>query len=150
MDDPSILYVEDNPAEARLLERLFAGASPPRALEVIDEGGEVLKRLRREGSYTVCAPADLVLLDLNLPDRPGLQVLAEIRSDPDPRVRATPVIVFTGSDHPDDVARSYAAGANAFVCKPFRLEELEAFVAAVDAFWLQVALGPSGVERGVP
>ena len=67
---------------------------------------------------------DLVLVDVMLPGKSGLDVLAEMREDPE--LRAVPVIVLSAWQAPEDVERAIAAGADRFLAKPFRVDELAA------------------------
>ena len=67
---------------------------------------------------------DLVLVDVMLPGKSGLDVLAEMREDP--ALREVPVIVLSAWQAPEDVERAIAAGADRFLAKPFRVDELAA------------------------
>ena len=89
----------------------------------------------------------LVLLDLNLPYWSGFEVLEWIRQQP--QLRRLPVVVFTSSSRPDDIARAYDAGANGYLVKPNALADLTNLVLALREFWLRhnqfpKALGGSG------
>ena len=76
----------------------------------------------------------LVLLDLNLPYWSGFDVLHWMRQQP--LIRRTPVVIFTSSNRPDDIARAYDAGANGFLVKPNALADLRSLVLALRDFWL--------------
>jgi CheY-like chemotaxis protein len=76
----------------------------------------------------------LVLLDLNLPYWSGFEVLEWLRQQP--QLRRLPVVVFTSSSRPDDIARAYDAGANGYVVKPNALADLTSLVRALREFWL--------------
>jgi signal transduction histidine kinase/ActR/RegA family two-component response regulator/HPt (histidine-containing phosphotransfer) domain-containing protein len=114
----SVLYIEDNPSNVRLVEKIF-GLSSDLGLHVAREGssGVALARELRP---------DLVLLDLHLPDIPGEQVLAALRGD---EVLAdTPVIIVSADASPVQAKRLLAAGANGYLTKPFDIDQLLAAV----------------------
>src|SRR5262249_10759428 len=95
-----ILLVEDNPADARLLQESFKESRIESKLSVVPNGVEALAFLRREGQYTLAPQPDLVVLDLNIPKKDGRQVLAEMKADP--RLRIIPVMILSGSSRPQD------------------------------------------------
>jgi CheY-like chemotaxis protein len=97
--------------------------------------------LRREEGYTEVSRPDLVLLDLNLPRKSGLEVLDEMRSDES--LAHIPVIMLTSSAAQSDVEAAYARGANAFVVKPLELDAFMDLIGAIRGFWLEVARLPS-------
>ena len=76
----------------------------------------------------------LVLLDLNLPYWSGFEVLEWIRGQPE--LRRLPVLVYTSSSRPDDIARAYDSGANGYLVKPSALADLTALALALRDFWL--------------
>src|SRR5579871_1712311 len=100
-----VLLVEDNAADVRILKEALAGIQAPHELTVVEEGGEALAYLRSEGKFQHAARPDLVFLDLNLPGKSGLEVLAEIKSDPN--LRTIPVIVLSSSRAETDMRSSY-------------------------------------------
>lgn len=115
-----VLVVEDDPLGARLLAILLErlghrtrhAADAAAALRMLEE-----------------APADLVLVDLQLPDLHGLELVERIRAHPDPRIVAVPVAVVSGSDAPGERQRARAAGVTGFLAKPVDRGELAALVA---------------------
>ena len=114
----SVLYVEDNPSNVRLVEKIFS-LSSDLGLHVAGEGsaGVALARELRP---------DIVLLDLHLPDIPGEQVLAALRGDPE--LADTPVIIVSADASPAQAKRLLAAGANGYLTKPFDIDQLLAAV----------------------
>jgi PAS domain S-box-containing protein len=110
----TVLFIEDNLANVRLLERLFQRRPWLRLLTAMQGSlGIQLARERRP---------DLILLDLNLPDIPGDVVLRNIRQDPD--LRDIPVVMISGDAIPSQVQRLLDLGARAYITKPFDLQEL--------------------------
>ena len=135
-----ILLVEDNPGDVRLMREAFAEMSAPHRLNVAGTGGEALHFLRREGVHTAAPRADLVLLDLMLPDMHGLDVLAAIKSDP--ALRRIPVIVFSSSQNREELGQAYNLNANSYIVKPVELADFIRVVKGVEEFWLTVVRLP--------
>jgi chemotaxis family two-component system response regulator Rcp1 len=137
----AILLVEDNPADVRLMQEMLKKLQIQVQLSVADDGAAALKFLRREAPYTTAVPPDLILLDLNLPKKPGLEVLAEISRDP--RLRRIPLIVLSSSQAQQDIVRSYELCANCYITKPTGLEQLAHAVRLIEEFWLTLVALPS-------
>jgi signal transduction histidine kinase/CheY-like chemotaxis protein len=114
-----VLYIEDNVPNLRLVERILARRQGVRLLSAIQ--GTLGTELAREHR------PDLILLDLNLPDRPGVEVLASLRSDP--RTADVPVVVVSADATPGQVDRLLDAGATDYLTKPF---DVSRFLALVD------------------
>jgi CheY-like chemotaxis protein len=131
-----ILLVEDNSADAMLLQEAFKVAEVTSPVDHVTDGEQALAHLR-----SVETPPALMLLDLNLPRKDGREVLAEVKADP--ALRDIPVIVLTTSSAPKDVALAYEHGANAFVRKPLGMDRLIDAAASIRDFWLTTATLPS-------
>lgn len=128
-----ILHVEDNPADARLLEEGFSDGVRDR-LHRVGDGAEALAFLNRAPPHSDAPRPDLVVLDLNLPNRSGIDVLESIKTDDD--LKTIPVVVLTGSDAPDDIEAAYRRHANAYLVKPMDIDEYESIATQVEGFWL--------------
>ncbi|HEU4740558.1 MAG TPA: response regulator [Meiothermus sp.] len=139
-----ILLVEDNPGDVELTREAFEEARVRNRLHVVGDGVEALAFLRRQGHYAQTSRPDIVLLDLNLPKKSGLEVLAELKEDPD--LRRIPVIVLTTSQAEEDIVKSYHAHANAYVTKPVDFEKFIAVVRRFEDFWLAVVRLPPKSE----
>jgi len=137
-----VLLVEDNEADVRLTREALREAGENVRLSAVADGDLALTYLRREAGFADVPRPDLVLLDLNLPRKNGLEVLEEMRADE--RLACIPVIVLTSSAAHQDVEACYARGANAFVVKPLELDEFMDLIGAIRNFWLEVAQLPSG------
>lgn len=125
-----ILLVEDNDADAYLTRTVIEEGRQPAQLSVVRDGAEAMAFL---ASFAETALPDLVLLDLNLPRKTGLEVLAEMRGDE--MFRQIPVAVFSTSERQDDIAASYELGANCYLTKPVPLADFKAAVHHLVAFW---------------
>jgi two-component system, chemotaxis family, response regulator Rcp1 len=135
-----ILLVEDNPADVVLTEAVLAEAKVANRLWVARDGKEAMEFLRREARHPESPRPDLMLLDLNLPRKGGLEVLAEMKADR--ALRAIPVVVLTTSSAERDVLAAYDQHVNAYITKPVDLDQFVAVVRAVDDFWLAVVRLP--------
>lgn len=133
----SVLLVEDDPGDVVLIEEAFEHNKVRNSLKIVGDGVEAMDYLRHPDSDR----PDLVLLDLNLPRKNGLEVLAEVRADPG--LAHIPVIVLTSSAARPDVQEAYARGANAFVVKPLELDAFMDLIGGIRSFWLELAQLPS-------
>lgn len=131
----TVLLVEDNPGDVRLVREAFREGGMRHRLNVVGDGVEALAYLRRGGAYGTAPRPDLILLDLNVPRKNGHEVLREVKGDPS--LRRIPVVVFSSSNAPRDVAICYDLFANCCIQKPGALEEFIATLHAIDRFWLQ-------------
>jgi CheY-like chemotaxis protein len=135
-----VLIVDDDPGDVLLIHEALEAVGRPRSIHIARDGREALAFLRRHGEHGGAERPDLVLLDLNMPGMHGRQVLAELKADPD--LGRIPVLVFTTSRDPSDIAAAYALHANAFVTKPTGLEDFTAVVAGIDEFFSQTVTLP--------
>ena len=140
MSPRSILLVEDNAGDVRLTREALREADVAAALIAVPDGEQALAYLRNEGDHAGATRPDLVLLDLNLPKKNGLEVLEEIRRDAD--LRRVPVIMLTTSSSARDISACYDRGVNCYVVKPLDLDDFTALVQAINRFWFEVARLP--------
>ena len=138
---PRVLLAEDNPDHAFFTARAFHDAHGD-AVErhTVSDGEEVLAYLRGAGAFAYAPRPHLVVLDLKMPKKGGLEVLAEMRDHPD--LRHIPVVVLTSSDRSEDVNESYARGANSYVTKPTSLAGIRKGVGELAKYWMEVATLP--------
>jgi PAS domain S-box-containing protein len=116
-DEPlRVLLAEDNEGDVRLIERALRQVAPGCEVFSVDNGVKALAFLRQGPEYPDAARPDLVLLDLKLPRKTGLEVLAELKREPS--LRRIPVIVLSSSRADHDIARAYELQATAYVAKP--------------------------------
>ncbi|HEY9631932.1 MAG TPA: response regulator [Coleofasciculaceae cyanobacterium] len=139
-----IFLVEDSANDIELIIAALAENRLANEVVVVRDGEEALDylyqrgifRLRREG-YPV-----VVLLDLKLPKVDGLEVLAQIKSDPE--LRIVPVVVLTSSREEQDLIRSYNLGSKAYVVKPVDFHEFVDAIRELGLFWAVVNQPPPG------
>jgi CheY-like chemotaxis protein len=135
-----VLLVEDNPGDVRLTREALNEAARPVSLNVVSDGLDAVRYLRRESPYDDAPRPNLILLDLNLPKKDGREVLAEIKADED--LRMIPVIVMTTSEALTDIQRAYSLHANCYVTKPADFEDFVGLVRSIEHFWLTLAKVP--------
>jgi CheY-like chemotaxis protein len=141
-----VLIVDDDDADAMMIEEALQEAPVPPVVHRVIDGGQALEYLRREGQFSDAVRPDLILLDLNMPRMGGREVLAHIRSDDD--LTAIPVVVLTTSDAVPDIVASYAGHANAFVTKPMELDAFETAVRKISRFYGDIATLPAFLTGG--
>ena len=123
-----ILFVDDSPRDTEMVLDAMAQYHLANEVIALRDGAEALDYLYRRGQFagrTSGQPA-VILLDLKMPKVDGLEVLRQVKGDP--QLRAIPVVVMTSSREEQDVVSSYQLGVNAYVVKPVKFNE---FVEAV-------------------
>ena len=140
----AILHVEDDPNDVLLVDLAFRKAGPAISLTVVHDGDQAIDYLSGRGIYRdrlVYPLPAILLLDIKLPRRSGLEVLAWIRSRED--LRRLPVVMLTSSNQPSDVNRAYDLGVNSYLVKPSALEQLVAMLRQFSSYWLETNARPS-------
>jgi len=147
VDLPAILLAEDNPNDVELTLEALEEHNLANRVTVAHDGVEALEYLRREGAYSDREPGEpaVVLLDIKMPRKDGLEVLREIRDDP--TLRRLPVVILTSSREEQDVMTSYDRGANAYVVKPVDFESFLQAVKQLGVFWAVINEPPPCDER---
>ncbi len=139
-----VLIIENDPAAARLTKEAFREAGIHHGVRSVPDGDEALALLRRTAAFADAPLPDIIFLDLHLPRKSGLEVLAELKNTP--RLRATPVVVISGSDDPREVREAYELHANCYIRKPNDLHEFLKFIAVCYEFWGAVVTLPPKAE----
>lgn len=135
-----VLLVEDDPGDVLLTTDALEDCHLGLNLHVAGDGEEAMCFLRGTGEFAGMPRPALVLLDLNLPRRSGLEVLAELKADPG--LRAIPVVVLTTSQAEADIVRSYELHANAYVIKPIDAAKFADAIKQIDEFFLNLMRRP--------
>lgn len=131
-----ILLVEDNLGDVRLIQEVFKETKVHHNLHIVRDGVEAMDFLFRQGRYADANAPHLVLLDLKLPKKDGLEVLAEIKQHR--LLRRIPVVILTTSHAEQDIIRSYDSYANAYILKPVNLDQFMKVMRSIEDFWLQI------------
>lgn len=133
-----LLLVEDNPNDILLFQRALRKAKLDIPLNIVQDGEQAVDYLAGQSRYTnrrkYPLPA-LILMDIRLPRKSGLEVLAWLKSQP--ILCRIPVIVFTSSEEIVDVNQAYDSGANSYLTKPVSFEALEDIVSSVKEYWIE-------------
>ena len=132
-----ILLVEDDENDALLIQRAFSKSNLAHPLRVLTDGEEAISYLNGIGQYLdreqFPLPA-LLLLDLKLPKRSGMEVLAWLRQQP--ILARLPVVILTSSRQVADINRVYDLGANSYLVKPVAFDALLEMIKTVSLYWL--------------
>ena len=136
-----VLMVEDDDGDILMTKEAFEYYKVQSRLHVVTDGEQALQFLRRQGPYADAPRPGLILLDVNLPRVSGLEVLAELKNDPE--LLVIPVVMLTTSRAEEDIVRSYSLHANAFVTKPVDFEHFMDAIRQIDNFFLTLVCLPS-------
>ena len=137
LTDFVMLLVEDDPNDILLIQRAFAKACLVNPLKVVRDGEEALNYLSGSGDFADRGRyplPSLILLDLKLPRKSGLEILQWLRQQP--VLKHIPVIVLTSSKESSDVSRAYDLGANSYLVKPVGFEGLLELVKSIGMYWM--------------
>jgi two-component system response regulator len=136
----SILLVEDDRDEVAVALRALERAGLDVPVTIAADGLEALEALGLEAGGSSPTPPRVVFLDLKMPRVDGFEVLRRIRGHP--RTSDLPVVVLSSSDRPEDIARSYALGANSFLLKRFDRQSPGRYFAEAARYWLELNRTP--------
>ena len=134
----TILLAEDNPDDVLLIQRAFRKANVTNPLQQVGDGEEAINYFAGTGIYANRQQyplPGLLLLDLKLPRKSGLEVLAWLKEQPG--LSRLPVVVFTSSREDSDIQRAYDLGVNSYLVKPVNFDALLEIVHMLGLYWLQ-------------
>ncbi len=135
-----ILLVEDNPGDIRLTQETLKEAKVRNSIHIATDGVEAMEFLHHEGKYNDAPNPDLIVLDLNMPRKNGLEVLAEIKTDD--KLKQIPVVILTASKNEEDILISYNQHANCFITKPIDPNQFLNVIKSIENFWLTIVKLP--------
>lgn len=130
----TIIMIEDEAGHARLIEKNIRRAGVNNEIVGFTDGASALHYLLGEdGSGQASARRQLlILLDLNLPDMTGLEILSSVKQNT--HLRRSPVIVLTTTDDTREIQKCYDCGANAYITKPLNYEGFSAAIRQLGLF----------------
>jgi two-component system, chemotaxis family, response regulator Rcp1 len=131
----SILIIEDNPGDVRLMKEALREFTPPPVIYTASDGDEAIEFL--ENSKKGGPKPGLIFLDFNLPKSDSRDLIRQIKEDE--VLRAIPIAVLTSSDAGRDIRDAYNLYANCFLRKPVDLDGFFTLIRTVTHFWLDVA-----------
>jgi CheY-like chemotaxis protein len=134
-----ILLVEDNPIDVELTKNAFKRAQIKNPLHVVNDGEAALDFVFARGSFVdrlKARPPRLILLDLYLPNKSGLEVLREIKDDS--RTQNIPIIILTSSDRDRDIYECRRLGAETYIVKPVSFQNFSQVVSFLSLSWVLV------------
>ncbi len=140
----TIVMIEDDEGHARLIEKNIRRAGISNAIRHFADGTSALDYLFTHHEGPVLNGPALILLDLNLPDMNGADILARIKSS---ALKRTPVVVLTTTDDRVEIQRCYDLGCNVYITKPVNYESFAVAIRQLGLF-LSVIQVPDPVEEG--
>ncbi|TAF07084.1 MAG: response regulator [Nostocales cyanobacterium] len=135
----TILMADDDDDDRLLVHDALVESQLPITLHLVRDGEELMDYLSHRGLYTDTSKAPrpgLILLDLNMPKKHGLEVLKEIKNHP--QFQRIPVIVLTSSHDETDIYNTYDLGANSFIIKPGNFTSLVKVMATIGKYWFEI------------
>ena len=141
----TILAVEDEDDDIALLKRAFRKTGVLNPVRFLTDGDQAVSYLAGEGEYAdreAFPLPSLILLDLKLPRKSGLEVLAGVREQP--ALRRIPVVVLTSSRQNVDLERAYDLGVNSYLVKPVAFNDLLEMIGALKLYWISFNETPKG------
>ena len=138
----TILLADDDPDDRLLVKEAFEENHLLNPLHTVEDGEQLMDYLYRRGRFAEYAVRpNLILLDLNMPRKSGIEALREIKSDA--ALRTIPVIVLTTSKAEEDILRTYDLGVNSFIVKPVTFDSLVDLVKELGKYWFQLVELPN-------
>ncbi|MFX1279169.1 MAG: response regulator [Promethearchaeota archaeon] len=141
LNGATLLLVEDNAADIRLINEVIQEIKIVRKLYVVRDGVEAIDFLKKRGKFSNATSPDIILLDLNLPKRGGFEVLNEIKEDDN--LKIIPVAILTISDAEEDIRKAYNLHANCYIIKPLEMNEFRRIINSIINFWFKIVQLPN-------
>ena len=142
-----LLIVEDSNEDFEALQRLLRRSPTQILMQRCVNGDQALAFLYRTGHYqerTSAPRPGLIVLDLNLPGIDGREVLRQIKQDV--KLKTIPIVVFTTSNNPKDIADCYQYGVNSYIVKPIDFVQLKHNIKVLVEYWFEVTTLPEFSE----
>jgi chemotaxis family two-component system response regulator Rcp1 len=139
-----ILLIEDSLGDIRLTQEALKEIKHPITLHIATDGEQAMAYLYKEEPFTNANPPDLILLDLNLPKKHGLEILKEIKNDPN--LKKIPVLILSISQDEEDILQCYNLHANCYINKPLDIDTFMEVISSTIHFWFDIVTSPTKKE----
>jgi CheY-like chemotaxis protein len=150
-DNSTILIVEDSPSDAFFIQLAFEKVNLTHSVRIVHDGDAAVSYLSAAGKYAnrqQYPMPSLMLLDINLPQRSGLEVLEWIQQQA--HLKHLLVVMLTSSELDSDINSSYELGANSYLIKPIGIYTLEQMVKTFSQYWLLLNKMPTESKAASP
>ena len=142
-NEVEILFAEDSLDDAMLTIRAFKKNGFTNKLHHVKDGAEALDFIYCKGAYAlrnINEHPKLILLDLKMPKKTGMDVLEVIKSDP--KLKSIPVVILTSSREDPDIQKCYALGANTYITKPVDGDNFFNVIKEIGLYWMVMSQLP--------
>ena len=134
-----ILMIDDNPTDVLLMKEAFSFCEGKNyEIHVAEDGLYAMDFLKRQGQYHAARRPDIILLDLNMPRKNGLEVLMAVKTDSE--FKYIPTLVYTSSVVKEDVKAAYNNFANGYIKKSVDFDECIRIAKSIKDFWFSVSI----------
>lgn len=140
LDPIEILLVEDNEDDIILTKEAFEENRLVNKLNVVKTGMDAIRYLKKEEPYANAVKPNIILLDLNLPEMSGVEVLQKIKNEED--LQDIPVVILTTSNLEQDIVKSYKLHASCYINKPVNLNNFFDIIKIFGQFWFSIVTLP--------
>jgi len=140
LNEIEILLVEDNPGDIDLTLIAFGESRLKNKINVVTDGEQALDYIYGRAPFEERQIPDIILLDINLPKKSGLEVLEILKQDN--QYRRIPVIMLTTSENEKDILSAYDKHVNAYLSKPVDFTDFISIIKKIEDFWLTLVKLP--------
>jgi two-component system response regulator len=138
-----ILMVDDDIEDIYSTKRAFKEGKFANDFRHVKDGDELFAYLENKGEFadeSFNPLPHIILLDINLPKKSGIEILKELREED--QYRSIPVVMLTNSENESDILDCYDRGANSFITKPVSIEGMLQVVKHFESYWFQMVSIP--------
>jgi CheY-like chemotaxis protein len=133
-----VLIADDDNDDQYMIKQAFASINLNETICTVSDGVELLDYLYKKGKYKdahLLLPK-VILLDLNMPKKDGRECLKEIKTHP--KLKTIPIVIYSTSSNPDDIAYAYENGASSYITKPYSYQELVKIMEVFKQYWFNI------------
>jgi len=140
-----LLLVEDNEGDILLTTEALEASKVLNEVSIVRNGKLALDFVFKKNGYEDVKSPDVILMDINLPLKSGIEVLEILKSDES--TKHIPIIILTTSSSESDIMKSYNNHANAYIVKPVDVSEFLEAVLSLEDFWLNIVHLPVQIDN---